>query len=241
MSVVQPDARWKELCEAVETDTPPKDSFLLTLYSVIKDADDEGNLVETEENGKLIYTLRLVQNIHHRYSLIAYFISGATPTQIAESLGIDEEIVEMFGALIIDMAAFRNKLELRDYALHVEETCPDEAIKLEIKCGYLYGPNYLNIFWKHGNEEVRLREKDVTKSILLLGYEKGMVARNAPIDSAASKEALKWNGQMLRAIPVHNNIDDSEDLMEEALVAIKKREEEREGERELVDPSKIVH
>lgn len=239
MSHLHPDSRWKQLCEAVEKGKPPKDPLLKKLYTVIKNADSDGNLVETKDNKNLIYVLQLIQNPHHKYSLIAYFVSGATPEQIATGLDIDQEVVELFGMLIIDMTAFRNKLELRDYVVYIEETCPEEDIKKEIQCGYLYGPAYLGVVWQHGNEVIKLREKDITKAMLLMGYEKVMLAKNSPLESSASREVLKWHAQMLKTIPVHGNIDESEEVMEEAIVSIERRKKELEEER--IDPERIVH
>jgi hypothetical protein len=239
MSHLAPDSQWKQLCAAVEKGKPPKDAFLKKLYTVIKNADDDGNLVPTKDNEKLIYVLQLIQNTKHRYSLIAYFISGATTEQIAEGLNIDPEVVDMFGSLIIDMTAFRNKLELRDYAVYIEGVCPKEDLKKEIQCGYLYGPAYLNVVWQHGNEAITLREKDVTKAMLLMGYEKVMLAKNSPVESPATREVLKWHSQVLKTIPVHNNIDESDDLMEDAIISIERRKKELEEEQ--VDPSRIVH
>ncbi len=239
MSHLAPDSRWKQLCEAVEEERPPLDGLLEKLYTVIMNADSKGNLVETPDNWRLIYVLQLINNPQHKYSLIAYFISGATVEQIANGLQIDKDVVTMFGSLVIDMSAFRNKLELKDYVVHLEDTCPDDDVRTEIKCGYLYGPAYLGIVWQHGNESIQLREKDITKAMLLMGFEKGMLAKNAPLESSASREVLKWHSQLLKTIPVHNNIDESDDLMEEAIVSIERRKKEREDE--IIDPSRIIH
>ena len=236
-----PDRQWQMLCHAVETKTPPQDKFLGEIYNVIVQLQalkEDESIVETPENRVVLRTLALINNPEHRYSVMAYFLSGATVDQIAGSLRIEDSVVDMFGRLIIDMSEIKNKLELRDYARQVEQGCPNEDLKKEIQCGYLYGPNYLQIYWKHGNESVDLKEKDITKALLLMGFEKGMLSRNTPINSADTKEALKWSGHILRIIPVHNSIEEKESLLEEAILAIKKRQGDVKEE---IDPADIIH
>lgn len=227
----------------METKTPPVDDFLVGIYNVIvtiqaRMASDE-EILEAPENRVVLRTLALINTESHRFSLIAYFLSGASVEQISASLGIEEDVVDMFGQLIVNLREINNKLELRDYARKMESECYDADIKREIQGGYLHGPAYLQLAWKHGDEPIDIKEKDITRSMLMLGFEKGLLSRNAPINSAETREALKWSGHILKVIPVHNSIEEKQSLLEEAILAITKRQ--TDDAKEVVDIANIVH
>ena len=88
-------------------------------------------------------------------------------------------------------------------------------------------------------EELQVeKEKDITTALLLSSYEKGILAKNAPVNSAVAREGLKWQSHTLKILPVHNNLDEKEDLLEEAVLAIKRRQENKKNE---INPAEIMH
>lgn len=230
-----PDRKLRILNSALESETPPADPLLHTIYSVMKNIPLSDPTIDITQ---IQQAIDLIGNDQHRYSLTAYFLSGASEKQIAASLHIPEYAVHIFGQLVINMSEFRNKLELRDYVRMIEQTCPDEDARKEIQCGYLYGPVYLQLHWKHGNEAVDVKEKDITTALLLSSYEKGILAKNAPVNSVAAREGLKWQAHTLKILPVHNNLDEKEDLLEEAVLAIKRRQDQKKSE---INPADIMH
>lgn len=226
-----PDMRWRQVCKAVEEEKPPKDAFLKRIYAV---------MCGDVQDPKIQYVIDLIENPGHRDSIVAYFFARAEIPRIANSLSIPEEILKIFEQLYIDLGVFRNKLEIRDYVkYYLKERCADKETQREVQVGYTNGAVALDFQWCP--DTVNVSEKDVTRAALALSYSKMIIARDAPLLSAASKEGLRWAAFALKAAPIHSNMPDKDQDELDAFAAIEKHRNTRQLEDLGITSDQLVH
>jgi len=235
MRICIPDQAWRQVCEAIKKKTKPADPFLRKVYSVMKGKEEHQSVAEA---------LDLIENISHRISVTAYFLSGADIEQISRSLLISPDTLTVFGKLCIDTSVFRNKLEWNDYVVsYVKHYCADnERLKKEVQCAVTIGPIALEKYWQRGNEKLAITDKDLTRKVLETALEKAVLAVGSSINSNESREALKWGRFAVSIAPVHNNMKDTQELEDGAWAVIEKRREaKRPQDTDIGEVDNILH
>lgn len=208
-----PDRKWRQYCKLVETKKAILDPLLLQV-----DAVRHGKL----EDDDIAYALDLIEDPEHKDGIIAFLLSGEDLMGIATWLRIPLPVLEIFCALCFDRNEFRNKLELRSYARkYAREIAQPENTEL-IASAILLGPKYMMYHFQTGNEEMPMDPREFAKNLIHQAFHISRVARGNPINSPASKEALRWLNAASKLITGYDKVpgDDLTDDDSEAMIAI---------------------
>lgn len=222
-----------QITEAINNNTPPDDSFLRDVYSVIVNQMDYENIK---------YALELHMTPPYRDTIMAFFLSWATLEQVGQGTGIALDVLSIFEKLFIDRAVFRNKLEWKSYVLfYADKCCHDDAGRDQVMKGATEGPLSLLQHWRVGNESLFPSKWDLVSDFIMIAYEKAIIARNSSILSEAAKEAYKWSALTLKTLQVQEGLKDIRHGALEAHTAIEQRESTLKVTDLGIQPADIAH
>lgn len=200
-------------CKFVEEKKAIRDPLLQQINKVrqgtLKDEDVE-------------YALDLIEDANYRDNVIAFLLSGATPMVVSEWLQIPVKVVDLFCELCFEKAEFRNKLEWRSYALkYAQDYALPENADL-VRSAIVLGPQYMKYHFQQGEEVVPLDARDLARSLIHQAFHFSRVARGNSINSAASKEALRWLNTASKLLTGYDKIpnEESNDDDNDAWIAI---------------------
>ena len=213
MRICLPDRWWRQLKQAIDEKQAPLDPTLKKLYDVA------GGITCDE---MIQYALDLVEIAEDREVVTAFFLSGASISEISRSLRIPEDVLSLFSWLVIDMSEFRNKLEIRRYA---EQYSRDASLKGQklVSLGIVQGPAALEYHYLHGRETLDVNREEVAKELLSQAYFNGRLARGNSLVSEHAKESLKWASSAAKALELVENLNISTNKDDDALEAVRKR------------------
>jgi hypothetical protein len=233
MSDCIPDRNWLIVESAVENKRVPKDAFLVDVCDV-----KQGN----KSDATIEETLAYIASDYHRDILVAFLLSGMPEDEIAEFLRLDRTVLDQFQLLLVNPVEFRNKLDIFWYAeQYVKNKCGNERGQQVVKAGIQLGPAGLIHQFTHGDEDIRIDTKKITKKMLQVAFVLGQLARGNPVTSAQSKESLKWVGaanQLAKQVE-HLGADTSD--ADEALLAVEERKLARTAEQAGISADDILH
>lgn len=208
-----PDRKWRTYCRLVEEKKAIQDPLLHQIEQV-----RQGTLKDEEVE----YVLDLIEDAHHRDNVIAFLLSGATTMMVSTWLQIPVSVLDMFCELCFDKSEFRNKLEWRSYALKYADQCARPENSDLIRSAIVLGPQYMMYHFQQGEEVVPLDPRDLAQNLIQQAFHFSRVARGNSINSAASKEALRWLNTASKLLAGFDKlpIDESNTDESEAWVAI---------------------
>lgn len=208
-----PDARWREFLKAIQSNTEPTDPVVLEAYN---------SRLQVVKNDDYEYACDLAQELEDRDVLVAFFLSGADPEEISNSLHIPIPVLEIFKKLVIDLSVFRNKLEMFRYAQHYRSSATEKGSQL-VELGVVQGPFALLHHFLHGHEELPVDAKMYARAMMQQAFYFGMMSRGNTIKSSVTKESLRWLATTATLLKDYDRIlGDSHDS-DEALLEIEKR------------------
>jgi len=178
-----PDRNWQIVQKALEDNRVPKDTFLAEVCEAYKDR------TKDEELSELI---QYIEEDYYRDVLVAFFLSGMPRNDIAKFLRMEDDLLSKFELLVVNPFEFRNKLDIFWYAEKYADACVDERGRQIVQAGIQLGPYGLMAQYTHGNEDIPIDTKQITKKMLQVAYTLSQVARGNPITSMQTKEAFKW-------------------------------------------------
>jgi hypothetical protein len=208
-----PDRKWRQYRQLLESKKAITDPLLQRV-----DAVRNKKLVDED----VAYALDLIENADHRDDIIAFLLSGAEVVTISDWLRIPLPVMEIFCELCFNTLEFRNKLEIRSYARrYAEEYAQPENADL-IGSAILLGPDYMKYYFQQGGEKVEMDPREFAKSLIQQSFHLSRVARGNPINSPATKEALRWLNAASKLISGYDKVtgDGMNDDDNEAIVAI---------------------
>jgi len=171
----------------------------------------QGDIEVPEE---VLYALDIYSDLFQKEVLEAFFLAGATNSEVAEILEIPERISDVYRHLFFDMGVFRNRLDIISYAAHYEgddngygKTLKDDAVH--------EGLEILKVTFQPG---YRINPVDAVHETISQAYALSKAAKKHPIDSPKAREARQWNSVLLSSINAAQNAmnlgtDDNHDLL----------------------------
>lgn len=208
-----PDKRWRRITECLTNTTPPLEPELRRVYDVA---------VGAAQDEIIQYALDLIEIPGDRDAIIAFVLSGATVEEIGQSLGISLDVLNLAAWLIIDMAEFRNKLEIRRYAEEYSENATASGKQL-IKTGIIHGPTALVFHYLHGHETIDINRELIAKELLTQAYFNSRLARGNALVSEHSREAMKWANATTKALELVDSLNMAVSREDDALEAVRQR------------------
>jgi hypothetical protein len=216
---------------AVKSETAPTDPFILTAYNAY---------TRIDVNEPYEYACDLIRKQDDKDVVVAFFLSGAGAKETAKSLGIPEDVLEIFRKLVIDLSVFRNKLELLRYAQTYRTTATAKGSEL-VELGVVQGPFALMHHFLHGHEELDVDSKMYARSMMQQAFYFGMMSRGNTIKSSVTQQSLKWLSATASLLKDYDRIlGDSHDS-DEALLEIEKKQMTKTPEELGVNVSDILH
>lgn len=232
-----PDRRWKRLKHALTA----KDSSSLIndmwLYGVYEVA------VSEKEDDVIRIALDLGESDYHRDCIMAFILSRATLDEIAKSLEIPYEVLEVFEKLFFEKSEIRNKLDHIMYAREYQKNVAQEEGKWLIDTGLSGGPVILQDRFLLGHEELSIDVRGVSRKMINTAYTIGMVARGNSLTSEASKQALRWFDSVTKLLSAHEKLrmEEIDENIDDAVVAIKQHQLTHTLEELKILPENIMH
>jgi len=227
-----PARLWNEVREALEQEKAPKEPFLKAVYDVMT-----GKI----KNEDIEEALELIKVAEYREPIMAYFLSGATIKEMAQNLHMSEKVLRHFEKLMMDRSAFKHKLHWRRYAKQYAEACETKEGKALVESGMLMGPVAISFHLQHGNETLTTSDKELAEKLAQTSFFKGLVARGTNITSLEAREALRWAQLHMKQVAAKANIDDSDELEQDAMAAIERFVSTKTPEELGVKPGEILH
>lgn len=227
-----PDRNWTIVQKALEDKRVPKDTFLAEVCEVYLDRTKDEVLAEVIE---------YIEDDFYRDTLMAFFLSGMAIEKIATFLRFNLKTLSYFEMLMVNPCEFRNKLDIFWYAEKYVDNCDNERGKQIVKAGIQLGPFGLLNQFPHGDEEIEIDTKMITRRMLQIAYTMTQLARGNPITSAQSKEALKWSGLASRAVKEAERVGADTTETDRALLAVEERKLVRSANEAGIIPGDILH
>jgi hypothetical protein len=208
-----PDRKWRLYCQLVEGKKAIHDPLLQQVDAV------RNNKIQNDD---ISYALDLIENADHRDGIVAFLLSGADILSVSSWLHIPAGVLDVFCELCFNKAEFRNKLEIRSYAREYAQNQAQPENADLISAAILLGPEYMMYHFQHGNEKVSMDPREFAKNLIHQSFHLSRVARGNPINSPATKEALRWLNAAAKLITGYDKVvgDDLSDDDNEAMVAI---------------------
>jgi hypothetical protein len=131
-------------------------------------------------------------------------------------------VLELFCDLCFNKTEFRNKLEIRSYAkTYAQNYAKPENADL-IASAVLLGPEYMLYHFQQGAEKVNLDPREFARNLIHQSFHMSRVARGNPINSPATKEALRWLNAAAKLIAGYDKVqgDELNDVDNEAMIAL---------------------
>lgn len=208
-----PDRKWRSYLQLLESKKAITDPLLQRIDSVRN---------KKRHDKDVEYVLDLIDNPDHKDSIVAFLLSGADLMTISTWLYIPVSVLEMFCTLCFDKSEFRNKLEIRSYAKEYASTIAQPGNADLIASAIVLGPDYMMYHFQQGAEKVTMDPRDFAKSLINQAFHMSRVARGNPINSPATKEALRWLSAAAKLLTGFDKVpgDADSDDDNEAMVAI---------------------
>lgn len=202
MHKLVPDIRWRQLVAAVIDKKVPEDLYLRRVYRV---------MIGEVQDALVAHTLDIINTPYERDYIVAYFLAGATPEYISKSLGLQDEVCRNFGHLYIDMNTFRYRLEVCRYAEYYMQNVAVGAERIDhIYQAVHQGPEYLTYILNPMVHE-RMEFEKMSSNLLSLACYTAGYAKTSDINSAKSKQALRWLGTATKLLTAVRDYGSSSD------------------------------
>ena len=179
----------------------------------------------------------LHEHMTHRGILDAFLLIKTPLDEIALVFEIRSEVLAIYQHLFMDITAFRNKLELRSYALEYPGT---DYTKEIVRTAMIAGTDYL--LWTYGGGKGPMPQA-VIHQVMTDAYYRGMSHRGNAASSTTAKEALRWWSQA-----VHNaetlekfNPSNKESAVTDLSIALASRDETMHIDDKQIIRENILH
>lgn len=227
-----PDRNWRIIQRALKDKLIPKDAFLATVCEVYEDRTKDEKIAEL---------IQYIEDDYYRDVLVAFFLSGMEREKISKFLRMDDKILSQFELLVINPNEFRSKLDIFWYAEKYTDACTNERGKQVVQSGIQLGPFGLMHQYTHGNEEIEIDAKQISKKMIQVAYTLSQVARGNPITSLQTREAFKWMSSASRMVKEAERIGIDTTDEDEALLAVQERIMVRSAQEAGIPPNEIMH
>jgi len=175
----------------------PSDTKVAELVQVItKQSQDE----------VLKYAWDKFQDDRSRVCLNAFIFAGATPDEIRRNTGVPIAVTLVYATYICDVTVFRDRLDRLSYIDRVSQY-GDQNEALYLRAAITAGAPYIT--WLLGNP-TNETPKEVIRDHMIDGYHRAKSHRNAPLDSAISREARCWAAESSKNAVALHRIDPQE-------------------------------
>jgi hypothetical protein len=227
-----PDRQWQIVLAAVEHKRVPKDAFLAKVCKVYNDRSKDEAIAEL---------IQYIEDDYFRDILVAFFLSGMPAQEISTFLRMDLATVLNFEKLMINPEEFRSKLDIFWYAEKYVDTVANSRGAQVVKSGIQLGPSGLIHQFTHGDEEIHIDAKKITKKMLQVAFTLSQLARGNPVNSPQVKEAFKWMGISSKMVKEAERIGADTTEESEAYMAVEERKRVRTAKEAGIAPDKILH
>jgi hypothetical protein len=193
--VTEPRHRYLGVVEAVaEAASIPAEPLEAALYVLLS----TGACDDTQVS----YAYDIFQKPEHRAALDAFLLARIPADQTATTLEIPQAVIEVYRHLFMDVAVFRNRLEIQSYAAAYDgEEYGRELVRAAVMLGLEY------LLWAFGKPDANLDNRSVVRRTMVDAFMRGMAHKGNAITSATAKEAQKWWSTAIRNAQILEEID----------------------------------
>jgi len=226
----QPDHRYREVLAAVQTGNVPAEYRMASLYAIYDNAVCPSDLVQ--------YAFDLHEEEEHRAILDAFLLTRAPLSELKGLFDIEPAVIETYMFLYMDMAVFRNKLEIISFAAHYESSSYGKEL---VKTAVQVGPEYL--YWAYGKPRDDIDPRTIIRRTMLDSYFRGMAHKGNGLTTGVTKEAHKWWATAIKNAELSERMNPStaKQAVEELRIALGQRDETVASDDFEVPLSDILH
>ncbi len=227
-----PDRNWMIVTKAINDHREPTDPFLAKVCEV---------RTNIQKDEKIAEALQYIDDDYYKDILVAFFLSGMERAAIAKFLRMDLEVLTYFERLVINPKEFRNKLDIFWYAEKYAGDCMDAKGRQVVQAGIQLGPFGLLHQFTHGDEEIEIDAKKISKKMIQVAFTLSQVARGNPVTSDQTKEAFKWMNSASKMAKEAERIGADTTQEDEALLAVEERKLARTAKDAGIEIDQILH
>lgn len=155
------------------------------LYAVL-----QGNSV----SANVLRAYDIFSYVFKRETLESLLLAGATPKEIEKTVGVNIQVVEIYGYLFFDIGVFENALDRLEYAgSYTDSKYGQEMKQLAVNLG----KEVLKVRLSQGAYSVT--PETAKSAIRGTAYMMAQLAKANPIDSTVAREAQRWAQICLKA------------------------------------------
>jgi hypothetical protein len=184
------------------------------------------------------YAYDLFRVDEHRPILDAFLLTRSAPVDISGVLEIDHEVIGTYSRLFMDVAVFRNRLEIISFASEYEASPYGKEI---VKAAVQAGPEYL--YWAYGKPNATYDPREIIRRTMIDSFFRGMAHKGNALTTQTAKEAHKWWATAVKNAELSERLNPSTTKLaaEELRIALAQRDDTVQPEAFEVPLSEILH
>lgn len=169
----------------------------------------------------VVYAHDLYAEQEHRCVVDAFLLTRSSPAEIAGVLEVAAEVIETYAHLFMDMAVFRNRLEIVSFAARYDG---DDYGKELVKTAVNVGADYMH--WAYGKPRDTFDPRRVIQHTMTDSFFRGMAHKGNALTTGVAKEAHKWWATAVKNAELFEKLNPStaKQAIEELRIALGKQD-----------------
>ena len=180
----------------------------------------------------------LYTEVEHRCVVDAFLLTRSQHHEIASVLEMDVAVIDTYAYLYMDMAAFRNRLEIVSYASRYDG---DAYGKELVRTAVSVGADYMH--WAYGKPRDTFDPRKVIQHTMTDSFYRGMAHKGNALTTNVAKEAHKWWATAVKNAELSERLNPStaKQAIEELRIALGKQDETHAPDDFEVPVTDILH
>ena len=229
---VRPDHRYRAVLAAMNASQPvPSDPKSLALYGLLTKAPGfvSGDVAQAHD---------LHAEVEHRCVVDAFLLTKSSHSEIASVLEMDLNVVDTYAHLYLDMAVFRNRLEIVSYSTRYDG---DAYGKELVRTAVNVGADYMH--WAYGKPRDTFDPRRVVQHTMTDSFYRGMAHKGNALTTGVAKEAHKWWATAVKNAELSERLNPStaKQAIEELRIALGKQDDTHTLDSFEVPVTDILH